>query len=507
MQACSTLESSGIVKLSRSHLVSEVLLKRSVQGGQRLGDRAKKLGTLFLIDVASMDNMRVSYCLDEIRFVKGFQKTLLEALDIRLANLKVDGRIEDEIIWRARSCFQKQNSLDFICHLKATSESLFKDAFECLQVTSSNQFTDKIIWKTNKAVKEKPATFYACSLELAVSQPNQFAETSPKEIEKQTTKRTKNQTGKPSKYHQESSRFPKTTPFSTGSSKSAEKPSRSQKKKQAHDKKEVERTSRDAKITVFNPEDDESFYFLRKGEDLPKNLLETSDDRQRLPQFGGVNPQEESPTQQFLPPQSKLDGSKKHQDLMKSKANPGRPASYQRKTSDQSLRSSLRQASRHLSSHVTEDKSAPKKDKREDEAKKPRKKTTTKKKEPETSIKKEEDSFWNELGSRQQLYKHMLSNLDAINTLKESKTEKKPTMARNDVYLDIAGKSQKEGMADDFWVVENEQLKPQHGKIALRFVDEANKKPPLAKTVISKDLAFKLDKFVTTNYSPKFYHK
>lgn len=132
------------------------------------------------------------------------------------------------------------------------------------------------------------------------------------------------------------------------------------------------------------------------------------------------------------------------------------------------------------------------------------------KKAPAPPPKKEDDDSFDqnqeEQLERSRLYRHMLANLDDINRLKVSKTAKGSSLARNHTYVDVAKTASKEGMADDFWIDDNETLRAAHGLVAMRFVDQANKKSSLAKKVVSKDLALKLDKFVSTNYAPQFYH-
>lgn len=135
-QVVTKLQRTKAINVSRSHVCCEMYLRKGDSLLKKLSS-LPKISSMFMIEAAGMDNMRVAYCMDEIQFVRSFQKTLLRALDLRLKAKKLDGNIEDEVIWRARGCFRPHNNLDFIFNASAADEQLLKDAFECLQVVGA----------------------------------------------------------------------------------------------------------------------------------------------------------------------------------------------------------------------------------------------------------------------------------------------------------------------------------------------------------------------------------
>jgi hypothetical protein len=103
---------------------------------------------------------------------------------------------------------------------------------------------------------------------------------------------------------------------------------------------------------------------------------------------------------------------------------------------------------------------------------------------------------------RKRLYDHMNSNIDHLNHLRMHKLDYRTTFERNPVHNEMAGLLKSEGLREDFWARENDVADNGHINIAHRLAQAAQNASPLAKTVVAKDAAFKLDQFVRVNYKP-----
>ena len=132
MQNLNSLYQSKRVKEERSTVCCELSLDFIFRDAS--GKEMPKVVKLFLIDTCSMDAMRSGFCLHEISYAKRIQASMMEGLRLRLKNESADGHIKDEILWRARKCFQKYHNLDFICNIMSITDQQMRDAFECLQV-------------------------------------------------------------------------------------------------------------------------------------------------------------------------------------------------------------------------------------------------------------------------------------------------------------------------------------------------------------------------------------
>lgn len=133
MQRLNSMAHNNTINQERSTLCCEISVKLPFK--DKTGTETFKTAKLFLIDVCGMDAMRAGFRINEINYVKKFQKNMMEGLRLRLSNLPPFNHIEDEIIWRAHKCFIKNHNLDFICNITSHTDQQLRDAFECLQVT------------------------------------------------------------------------------------------------------------------------------------------------------------------------------------------------------------------------------------------------------------------------------------------------------------------------------------------------------------------------------------